>query len=119
MKATFAVLCCLVLAISAQSFEGTWTDSEYGGNIYICVDDSTMYMAFSQYGIGSGTVTNDGSRVSGTFYTAGGGHLDRETSGTFEWELDNDGNSFSGTYVFDGDNDGKYLSNLSSCSSFY
>jgi len=117
MKIPSIVLCLLGLAFvcSAQSFVGTWSDSEYGGNIYVCVSNSTLYMSFSEVGIGIGTIT--GSTVSGRIYVGGGDTLDHETTGTFEWTLNNSGSAFTGTWSWDGDsNDNDWSGDLASSS---
>jgi hypothetical protein len=103
------VVCLLGLAYlcSGQTWVGTWTDSQFGGNLFVCTSGSTVYFSFSQVGIGFGTVSNDGTTITGNIYVGGGDTLSHSTKGTFELALSSNKNSFSGTYTWDNDNDGK------------
>jgi hypothetical protein len=104
MKSLFLSLICLAVVCNAQSWVGTWTDTEYGGNAFICVSDSAWYMAYSEAGIAVGTIS--GNTVRGNWYEGGGDTLPDPTSGSFTITLAADGNSFSGIYTFQGDNEG-------------
>jgi hypothetical protein len=105
MKITIILLLSLAYFCAAQSFVGSWTDSEYGGRIFICVSGSTLHMAFSEVGVGIGTIS--GSSVSGKIYIAGGDTLDHATTGTFEWRFNNDATRFSGSWTWDDESTGR------------
>lgn len=104
------VVCLLALACLCNcqsSWVGTWSDSEFGGDIFICVSGSTVNFAFSKVGIAVGTISNDGTKISGTIYVGGGDTLDHSSKGTFELTLANNEDSFSGSYSWDDENQGK------------
>jgi len=55
-----------------QSIEGTWTDSRYGGKLYLCVDDDlNVWGTYSEAGVYWGKTTPDENFAKGRWYQAG------------------------------------------------
>jgi len=65
------VLFCVAQALSS-TIEGTWTDSKYGGDIHICIDDRwSVWASYSEAGVLWGKSTTDKTQAAGTWYEAG------------------------------------------------
>merc|ERR1711934_173409 len=98
--AAFLLLSAIAAVVSAQSFEGAFTDSIYGGGFNICVDDDDVFGLYTEFGVIVGKA--DGNTISGTWYEGGvGGCL----HGPFELQLSDDGSQFDGTWSCHGEED--------------
>lgn len=99
MKVIILVL-CLTLSVSvfAQWEPSSWTDSVssngFGGTLFLCFDDDDVSGAYSEYGLVQGT--RNGNRITGNFYEGGSGNC---VTGSFEWTIASNGNTFDGTYT--------------------
>ena len=88
-----------ILAAPSSSWDGQWTDNgAYGQSSYFCGDSSTgvFYGIYSEAGLYVGTLSSDGSSVSGTWYEAGLGVC---SNGSFSYTLSADKTSYSGFYT--------------------
>jgi len=66
------VLFCVAQALSRSTLEGTWTDSKYGGNLYICIDERwNVWASYSEAGVLWGKSTTDKTQAAGTWHEAG------------------------------------------------
>jgi len=66
----FAVAC--VFAAPVPTLDGTWTDSKYGGKLFICIDERwSVWGSYSEAGVLWGKSTTDKTQASGTWYEAG------------------------------------------------
>ena len=92
----------ILLSVTAQWTDSSWTDSEFGGQFNLCFDGSVVNGAYSEYGIVYGELSSDEMTISGNFYDAGAGQFSCVT-GSFELDIATDGNSFSGVYVCEDD----------------
>jgi hypothetical protein len=103
------VVCLLALTClcNCQTWVGSWNDAAFGGKLFVCTSESTVYFSFSQYGIGVGTLSTDGKNIKGSIYIGGGKTLSHSSTGTFDLTLSTDKNSFTGTYTWDKENDGE------------
>lgn len=62
----------LVICEPLNTVEGIWTESKYGGKIYICVDDtSNLWATYSEAGVLWGRASLDRTIASGSWYEAG------------------------------------------------
>jgi len=92
------LLSAIAAVVSAQSFEGSFLESNYGGALNVCVDDDDVFGFYSEFGVIVGKA--DGDSISGTWYEGGiGGCL----HGPFDLELTSSG--FNGTWACDGEED--------------
>lgn len=49
---------CVCQTFNERSLEGTWTDSRYGGRLYLCVDDElNVWGTYSEAGVYWGRTT--------------------------------------------------------------
>lgn len=57
----FAILCIAIAhAAPIRTVEGIWTDSKYGGKLYICVDDEyQLWATYSEAGVLWGRTNED------------------------------------------------------------
>lgn len=78
---------------------GEWTDSEYGGELAICMNNREVFGLYSEYGVMHGNVVDDdGSEIRGAWYEPG--EVGESClSGLFELSLNGDESSFSGFYT--------------------
>lgn len=93
MIKALALLCLIYVAASQQWIDSTWTDTEFGGTLYLCFDDDDVSGSYSNFGVVSGT--RSGDQISGNWYEAGSGSC---VSGSFSWTLGVNENSFTGSY---------------------
>lgn len=103
MKVVSVLLLCFVLAVSAQSWDSSsWTDSLFGGTLYLCVDDDDVHGAYSEYGVLHGT--RNGDKITGEWYEPqySGATCN---NGDFEWELNSNGSAFTGFWTCADDDD--------------
>ena len=75
----FSLLVCLFsvsFAAPLATVEGTWTDSRYGHNLYICVDDVNSFWAtYSEAGVLWGRTNVDRTIATGEWFEAGDAHV--------------------------------------------
>ena len=101
MKAIFVLFSLFFLAVTAQSWDdSSWTDSDYGGTMYVCFDDDDVHAAYSEFGVAHGN--RNGNTISGNWYEPG---TEDCFSGSFEWTLGSSGNSFTGFWTCADDDD--------------
>ena len=97
------LLCFVVVSVNGQWSDSSWTDTEFGGILYLCFDGNTVEGAYSEFGLLQGTLSNS-DVITGNFYDAGAGEFSCVT-GNFELEISNDGDSFSGFYTCEDDDE--------------
>jgi len=83
-------------ASSSSSIAGIWTDSRWGGNFSICVNNQTANGLYSQFGIAEGTLNSQNTTWTGSWYQGG---LSDCLTGTFSLTFHN--NTYSGNYSCD------------------
>jgi len=99
----WVVLASLLPLCFAQTspWVGTWTDTEFGKSIYICVDGENLFGFYSEVGIMRGTVS--GNLFTGYWYEGGGRNSDGQlTYGIAVLQLGSKNTSFSGSYTYSG-----------------
>ena len=89
---SFVALVCSQNFAQIGTFEGTYDDEAYGGNLFLCQNGDTIQGQYSEVGIINGVVSNN--TASGKFFQAG---FNDCNIGTFEWTLTDEG--FEGTYT--------------------
>eukprot|EP01095_Lingulamoeba_sp_RSL-Kostka_P015045 TRINITY_DN67_c1_g3_i1.p1 TRINITY_DN67_c1_g3~~TRINITY_DN67_c1_g3_i1.p1 ORF type:complete len:724 (+),score=310.60 TRINITY_DN67_c1_g3_i1:42-2213(+) len=87
----------------SYNWNGVFTDSRFGGNIYLCTDGTNVWGTYSEIGFLSGVINPTSKSVRGTYYDSG---IDEESddsisdnSGSFLFVLQDDGTGFIGTYT--------------------
>lgn len=65
----FAIVCiALANAAPIRTVEGIWTDSKYGGKLYMCVDDDNqLWATYSEAGVLWGRTSEDRSVTVGNW----------------------------------------------------
>jgi hypothetical protein len=99
----FEQSCSLYRNLYSNKWVGAWTDVNFGfGRMYLCQTPSGYVRGvYSELGWVEGSVSPDGTTLSGRFYDAGDSH---QVSGDFSLTL-NDSSHFQGKWAFD--NSGK------------
>jgi len=96
------VLVFALVQVYSQTFEGAWSDADFGRTLYICVDGSRLYGFYSEVGILRGVIS--GNTFNGYWFEPGVSSVlsgVRVSSwGPATLVLSSSGNSFSGTYQF-------------------
>jgi len=103
--AVFCILSLVALVCSQNyaqigTFEGTYPDNYYGGQLFLCQNGNVLQGSYSQVGIINGVV--NGNTATGKFYQAGNNDCN---VGDFTWTLTDEGfegfhtcNAISGSF---------------------
>jgi len=101
----------IVLSSRTPTLDGTWTESKYGGKLYICIDDNLqLWATYSQAGVLWGKVSADKTEAYGNWYEAGNGKCG---NGTFKLFFNDAANTILNYTFTCGDDTKLYPTNYS------